>query len=286
MNIFRILFCFIVVASNAFGQTSSPAVGSITVGGKATNLSYVLALQTKDWTLGANRKLVEVNVVKVILSDTPVEDVEDDFELGARGKLGNLNALRLVFGMKGDLMSGNIYHKNFEGGTSPVFMSHVLFDRKTLNDKTIAGKVRLDEPVDFGGPTYDFNITFSAAVQREPKPTVEGNTAAETAPAKAVQEFLSAVMAKDIATLKRILRKEFAEMLGNPEGQESVMALLDASYPADEVKQLKIVRLFDFGNRAWVEGTSKRSKSGGAPITVTYRIRTVRAGTGWKVQPM
>ena len=119
------------------------------------------------------------------------------------------------------------------------------------------------------------------------KPTVEGPAAAETAPAKAVQEFLKAVLAKDEPALKRILRKEFVEMLENPGGKEAVLGMLDQFYPADVINQLMIVRVFDFGDRAWVEGVSKRrSESGGKPIDVTTRIRTIRVDNAWKVQPM
>jgi len=76
-------------------------------------------------------------------------------------------------------------------------------------------------------------------------------------------------------------------MLESPDGKESVMGLLEGSFPPDEVKQLKIIRVFDFGTRAWVEGTSKRPSRGGKASTdVTYRIRAVKAGAEWKVQPM
>ena len=280
--------CMLLVAaaSIAVGQSGS-VMGTLTVNGKAIKLSNALALQTKDWTLGANHKMVEVDVIKLILSDLPVDDVEDDFDLAARAKTGNLNGVRLEFGKKGELMSGNIYHKAFEGGTSSLFTSHIIFEPKGLTDKTIGGKVRMDKPVEMGGPKHDFNVTFSATVQVEPKPTTEGVGAAETAPAKSVLEFLRATLAKDVAALKRVLRKEFVEMLEKPEGQESVMAMLGQFFREEEVKQLKIVRVFDFGNRAWVEGTSKRpSQSGGAPTDVTYRIRAVKEGTEWKVQPM
>jgi len=283
----RIFLTSVFSAAVALGQTSE-GTGTLTVNGKAATLRYANALLTKDWTLGPNRKMVEVDVIKLALSDSPLEDVEDDFDLGARGKMGTLNGLRIVFSNKGELLSGNIYGKDFEHGTSPMFVSHVLFDRKILNDKTIAGKLRLDEPASgFGGPTYDFDITFSAALKREPKPTVEGDAAAETAPAKAVQAFLRAVTTKDVNALKKILRKEFADMLESPDGKESVMGLLEGSFPPDEVKQLKIIRVFDFGTRAWVEGTSKRPSRGGKASTdVTYRIRAVKAGAEWKVQPM
>jgi len=89
-----------------------------------------------------------------------------------------------------------------------------------------------------------------------------------------------------VAKLKKMLRKEFVEMLENPEGKDAVMGLLGNTYPAEEVKQLKIVRVFDFGDRAWVEGVTKRKGEQGKSTEVTYRIRALRVGGEWKVQPM
>ena len=276
-----------VAGTFASAQPSDAATGTLTVNGKATKLSYAQALSTQDWDLGPGGKFVEVTVIKVFLSDAPIEDQEDNFDLGVRGKEGKLHGIQVTFNKKGKPSNGSLYHNAFEGGTSSMFASHILFKPKVLSDKTISGKVQMDKPNDFGGVTYDFNVTFSAPVQSEPKPTVEGSAAAETGPGKAVQEFIRAVQAKDAAALKRVFRKEFAEMMEKPEGEESVMGMVNQSYPPDELKQLKIVRVFDFGNRAWVEGTSKRpSTSGGAPTDVTYRIRTVRVNGEWKVQPM
>ncbi|MBI3006242.1 MAG: nuclear transport factor 2 family protein, partial [Ignavibacteriales bacterium] len=143
-----------------------------------------------------------------------------------------------------------------------MFPSGIHFERKVFNDKVISGKIGPGEPDDFASVKYDFTATFNAPVDHEPKPSIEGAGAAETAPAKAVQEFLQAEMANDVPKLKKLLRKEFVEMLENPEGKDAVMGMLAQSYPVDEVKQLKIVRVFDFGDRAWVEGVTKRPSKG------------------------
>ncbi|MGH9427154.1 MAG: nuclear transport factor 2 family protein [Terriglobia bacterium] len=284
------IFCCLLLATAGTivsAQTSGTATGTLTVNGKASKLTYAQTLETEDWDMGPNHKLVKVTVTLVFLSDVPIGDLEDDFDLGARGKEGTLHGLRLKFNKKGELLSGKLYDKAFEGGTNNLFASRVRFEPKVFNGKLVSGKIGLEEPDDFSSVKYDFSATFSAPVLREPKPTIEGAGAAETAPAKAVQEFLQAKLAKDVPKLKKLLRKEFVEMLENPEGKDAVMGLLDQFYPVDEVKQLKIIRVFDFGNRAWVEGLSKRpSTSGGAPTDVTYRIRTVRVNGEWKVQPM
>ena len=289
MTIFTILCWLLLVVPGiaASAQTSGTATGTLTVNGRATKLSHAQALETQDYTLGADRKLVQVTVIKVFLSDTPIEDQEDHFDLGVRGKEGKLHGLQVTISKEGEPLSGALYHKAFQNGALSMSLGGALFEPNVFNDKTVSGKVRMEKPMEFSGVTFDFDVTFSAPVQQEPKPTVEGPAAADTGPGKAVQEFLRATGAKDVAALKRILRKEFAEMLEKPEGQETVMAMLDQFYAADELKQMKIVRVFDFGNRAWVEGLSKRpSTSGGAPTDVTYRIRAVRVNGEWKVQPM
>jgi hypothetical protein len=281
--------CFILLtlaATDASPQTTGMVKGTLTVNGKVTNLTHVRTLQTEDWDIGPNHKMIKVNVVKVFLSDVPVEDVEDDFDLSARGKEGRLHGLQLKFNKKGEVVSGTLYDKSFEAGKSNLFVSQVMFEPDAFNDKTVGGKVVIKAD-DFSDVKCDFNATFSAPVLQEPKPTIEGEGAASTAPAKAVHEFLRATVAKDLAALKKVLRKEFVEMLENPESKEAVMGLLDQSFPTDEVNQLKIVRVFDFGDRAWVEGITKRPGKGKGVLTeVTYRIRTLRVNGEWKVQPM
>lgn len=289
MSFKKILPFLLIIAavSPLRAQTPTSAAGTLTVNGEPAKLTQARALQTTDWIIGPNHKMVKVSVIKVVLSDVSIDDVEDDFELGVEGKEGKLHGLRIELNKNGEPMGGNIYTNALETGTSSLLMSHVLFEPNLLNDHTISGKVHADEAVEFDGVKYDFSVTFSTPVVSEPKPSVEGGGAAEMAPAKAVREFLRALSANDAAALKQVLRKEFVEMLGKPEAQEAIMATLSATYPADELKQLKIVRVFDFGNRAWVEGTTKRpNETGGAPTDVTYRIRALLVDGKWKVQPL
>lgn len=272
-------------AQAAWGQAS--VTGSFTVNGNVTKIGGATVLQTKDWILGPDKKFVEAVVIKLGLSNSPIEDIEDDFELGVRGKEGTLHGIRIELSKKGNLMSGNVYDAAWEGGTASIFTSHVLFEPKVFTDQSIAGRIRMDGPAELNGVKFDFDITFTAPVLSEPKPTAEGTAAAGTEPAKAVTVFLHALSSKDVPALKSILRKEFVEMLEKPGGEDAVFGMLGWAYPAEAMKQLKIVRVFDFGKRAWVEGMSKRkSEHGGPPTDVTYRIRTVRVGSDWKVQPM
>ena len=288
MRIFTISFGVLLAVAGTYAaaQTSGTATGTLTVSGKATQLSYAQALEAEDWTFGADRKPMRVTVIKVALSDAPIEDQEDNFETFLRGREGKLHALLLTFNAKGEAVEGVIVHQTFTNGAITFSGANVArFERKTFDHKTIAGKVWAGKSGEFQGITYDFSAIFSTPVQREPKPTVEGPAAATTGPGKAVQEFLRAATARDLAALKAIFRPEIAKLLVDPQRKHEVMGLLDYSYPAG--KQFTIVRVFDFGNRAWVEALSKRpSASGGAPVEETYRIRAIRVNGEWKVQPM
>lgn len=282
----RILCCMLLVVAMAVAsaQTSGTASGTLTFNGKATKLSYSQAVKAQDWIFGADHKPVLATVIRVFLSDMPVDDQEDNFELSVRAKEGKLHGLQITFSKDGKLLNGSLYHEAIQSGVESIFLSTVLFERKVFDDKTVAGKVGTKTPIDLSGKTLDISITFSSPFQQEPKPTVEGAAAAETAPGKAVQEFIRAAEAKDVAALKRIVRKEVAEMLEKPEGQEAIMAMLGGWYPAG--KKIKLVRVFDFGDRAWVEGESQRPGDDGKPINETYKIRAIRVNGEWKVSPL
>ena len=275
-----------VVGTFAPAETSGTATGTLTVNGKATELSYAEALETKDWALGPNQKFVEVTVIKVCLSDEPVSDEEDNFDTFLRGSENKLHAVLLTFSAKGEVTDGILIHQAFTNGAITLSGSDVArFERKSLDSKMIAGKVSGIKTEEFKGAAFNFSVSFSAQIQHEPKPTLEGSAAATSGPGIAVQEFIRAAEAKDLAALKSIFRPEIAKLLEDPEHKEEVTGLLENSYPAG--KEFKIVRVFDFGDRAWVEAASKRpSESGGAPVDETYRIRTVRINGVWKVQPM
>ena len=287
MRSIKVALCAIACTTIAPAQSQSTASGTLTVNGTAWKLTYARALRTTDWTLGPNQKYVEVPVIKLMLSDSHVEDVEDDFELGVEGKNGTMHGLRLEFSLKGEPMSGSVYDKTLEGGTSEMFVTRVVFDPKSVADQKIEGTLRLSEPIDVGGAKVNATASFAAPVLRDPKPSVEGRAAAETEPGKAVLEFLRAFSSMDLPALKQVLRKEMAEMLEKPEGQQAFLATLSQAYPADEMKQMTIVRVFDYGDRAWVEGMSKRpSETKGTDTDVTYRIRVIRVAGIWKVQPI
>lgn len=271
----------------SLAQTSSTASGAVTVNGKSVKLGFVQALEVQDWDYDfKTKKYTPVRAVRLFLSDASVEDVEDNFESFLRGREGKLHGVLLTFNAKGEPTEGQLIHQDFPTGAISFSGSGVArFERKSFDWKTIAGKVSTASKQEFQGATYEFNATFSAPIQKEPKPTVEGSATETTEPGKAVREFLKASDAQDIKALKGIFRAEIAAMLDDPAHKDEVMGLLAYSYAKGT--KFTIARVFDFGERAWVELLSKRpSESGGAPTDVTTRVRLVRVNGAWKVQPM
>ncbi|MBI3787268.1 MAG: hypothetical protein HY276_03335 [Ignavibacteriales bacterium] len=282
-----VTFCSLflgLVATAAVAQKQSTTSGSLKLNGKTTNLGYAQAIKAEDWTFGPNNKPVLATVFRVLLSDMQFDDLDDNFELSVMAKEGKLHGILVTFNKNGKLLSGSLYHEASETGVEDVFVSKIMPQSKVLNDKTVSGKIRTEEPISLSAGKLELSATFSASIQEEPKPTVQGNAASETAIGKVVQEFIQAAETKNVAALKKIVRKEVAEMLEKPEGKEAVMGLLGMSYP--DGKQIKIVRVFDFGNRAWVEGDSQRAGDDGKPVKETYRIRAIRVNGEWKVSPL
>lgn len=280
-----IILCFLVLC--LIGTVSAQTSGSLTVNGKAVHLTNAQAMDVQDWEYNfKTKKYAPIRVVRVFLSDAPVDDIQDNFDLFLKGRQDKLHAVLITINKKGVTSDGQVIHQAFTNGAISFSGEGLArFERKVLDAKTVAGTLRTDAPQEFEGRTYEFNVTFNAAIQQEPKPTVEGSSAETSGPGKAVREFLNAAGSKDVPSLKRIFRAEIAAMLDDPNHKEEVMGLLGESYPPG--KKFTIARVFDFGNRAWVEALSKRpSESGGAPIDETTRIRLVRVNGEWKVQPM
>ncbi|MBI4428169.1 MAG: hypothetical protein HY562_03535, partial [Ignavibacteriales bacterium] len=160
MIVSKVFFCLLVGVVAASSQEKSMASGTLTVNGTASTLSFVRTLEAQDWDMGPNHKFVQITVTKLFLSDVPVGDVEDDFDLSARGKEGTLHGLRLKFNKKGEVLSAEVYDKAFKGGINKMFPNGIHFERKVFNDKVISGKIGPGEPDDFASVKYDYTATF------------------------------------------------------------------------------------------------------------------------------
>ncbi|HTP12805.1 MAG TPA: hypothetical protein VMM37_04225, partial [Bacteroidota bacterium] len=139
----------LLVGMQAVGlaQTTVGASGSLTVGGRATNLAFARALKAPQYSFGTDGKPVLDTMILVLVSDAPAEDLEDDFELGIRSKAGKFHGLLLTFNKNGEASSGTIYHDALESGSEGIFVSHVAFESMSVNSVEISGMGRSTEPI-------------------------------------------------------------------------------------------------------------------------------------------
>ena len=243
------------------GQTKQNAQGKLTVNGKTTELHYAYARQRQN--------LYDENVreVRVVLSDVPIADadMEDDFAVHELGVQGKVHAVDIRFSLEGEPQGGSLYDEA-AGDAAVTEQGHDKFERKQFDDKTVAGKVSLDEPVAVGDLTYDFSATFSAAVQHES----EGAAAAATGPGKAVLEYLRAIRAADKPALKKICTEASYQQIESVP-PEQLKAMAAEMIPADT----HIVRVFESGDRARVETDSKSGET---------KLKLLRINGEWKLQ--
>jgi len=295
MKISATFACLLLTGAQvtASAQTTSGTSGSLTVNGKVTQLRNAQAMKAQHYGFGANGTPVLDSVTVVFLSDASADDLDDNFELVVKAKQGKLHALLLTITSAGKLSDGTLYHDALKDGAESIFTSHANLKLTKSNAAAVAGSVktteRLDlvdakEKVDGMGGKLDFSVSFTAPIQHDPKPTVEGPAAAQSAPAKVVEEFIQAAEAKDVTAMKRVVRSEVVAMLDDPQGQQMLVGLLGESYPPG--KKITIVRVFDFGERAWVEGDSQRTEESGKLTNETYKIRAIKENGAWKVSPL
>ena len=278
----------------ATAQTGGTASGSLTVNGKAIKLGSAQAMKAEHYVFGANNEPVLATVIMVFVSDMPADDLEDNFELSERAKAGKLHGLLLTFTKDGKPYEGTIYHEALQTGAESIFLSSVVFDRGVHKDTSaFGGTMQTKEAIDLidmkdkkdeSRGKLDFKVTFNSPYMQEPRPTAEGDAAAGTAPAKAVQEFIRAVEASDLPALKRIVRKEVADILEDQRGQQMLLGMLAESFPPG--KKIRITRVFDFGDRASVEGASQRKEKNGKLTDETYKLRAIKVNGEWKVSPL
>ena len=160
---------FLFSAMVAPPQSSGNASGKFTVGDKSTELRYVRAREGKDPFDSTKQQ------IRVILSDAPISDndMEDPFALSDGAQAGKLHAVEVVLSLDGEPTGGSLYHQAFGPGHVTVSGMHI-FDRKTLDDKTLAGRLYMKEPSDFMDTTFVYDATFTTALEHEPKPAGRG----------------------------------------------------------------------------------------------------------------
>lgn len=112
------------------------------------------------------------------------------------------------------------------GGADP------LFEIESTGPDRFAGRLWLDEMVEFFGDTYQYDLTFSAPFSDINAPIGDPLPAGGGEPGAAYIAWTKAIRSMDIGALKSMVPQEQAEMLDAPEAQEN-LEFMQAMTPAD-----------------------------------------------------
>jgi len=286
--------------NQAASQASGTASGTLTINPKATfdqgddkaetiKLSYVRAQKRIDPMDEATRKIPfakKKREIRIVLSDQPIPDeaMEDAYGVTMLVQTGKLHAIDLSLGEDGKPSGGTMLYKMLSLGLNE---ESYQFERKTLDSKTVAGKVLMDvrEEAAGGGfdaqnrwveargkPRYSLMATFSSPLQPESKPTAQGAAAAGSEPGKVVAEYMRAMHAHDVAALKRICPEGDMQKIEGPDGKAYMQSINDWLKPS-----LQIVRVYEHPTWAKVDMELPNG-------SYTTSTRTIRVNGSWKIE--
>ena len=146
----------------ALPAADGKAEGMLTVNGKTTKVAYAYARAVEGF-FDKNTKDLEV-----ILSDVPLDPKApaDQFVRIELAKAGKLHAFEITLDATGTPISTSWRHDGFKGPIPSGLSSADVFTKKIFDGKTVDGRYKSAKPKEFFGNTYDFDVTFRAAITR------------------------------------------------------------------------------------------------------------------------
>ena len=165
---------FILSAASLLAQADTVS-GGLNVNGRTFPLRHVYASAQPGFF---DRQSEDI---RVLLTDVPLpEDVRGEmFQLARMARQGQLHAVEVVLNAKGDPISGALFLQEFDGMASVSGMHR--FQPEAMARNRVAGRMFAEGSRTFGGVTYHYEATFSAAIPRPP--TTEETAAALASPA-------------------------------------------------------------------------------------------------------
>lgn len=275
------------VQNPAGAQTSGTATGILTINPKATfeqgddeaktiKLSYAHVQERIDPIDEATRTIPfakKKREIWIVLSDQPIpaEAMEDTSGYGVdmlvqTGKLPAIVEFSLTPEWKPS--GGMVRYKMLSLSLNE---QSYKFERKAFDNKTVAGKISMDERDIFSKkPKYSLTATFSAPIQPEPKPTAQGPAAVASGPGKVVAEYMRAMRTHDVAALKQICQDSAMQKIEGPDGKAYVQSINDWLKPG-----LQIVRVYEYPNWAKVDMELPNG-------SYTTSTKVIRINGSWK----
>ena len=241
--------------------------GELSLNGTPATISHVYASAQP----GAFDKKAED--IRILFSDVPLSDDDraDFFALIHLGRDGKARILEVVVDKDGQVISGSIFAKEFDGQVSVTGMHH--FERERFEHAAIAGRMYMQAPDEFMKVTFQYDLHFSAPIPR-PMTAAERAVALASPPARAAAAYIAAVRRGDLAAVQAGMTADAATSFGGPDGAARLTDLRD-DMPAD-VAVVALEPRTDGSILAKVEG----HRDG---IVIGYTFRMIETAAGWKV---
>ncbi len=153
------LAAFLLLAAPDAGENH--AEGTFTVDGKPIQITQVYAFAQRGFFDPKSQDVV------VLLCDAPVSpaSVRDNFERRDLVKAGKLHCVQQTIDKNKQVIQYTIQDSHFGMAVSGGSTEQV-FEAKTFDGKTIAGRARTKSPQkSFDDVPYSYDITFSATIE-------------------------------------------------------------------------------------------------------------------------
>lgn len=154
------LILCLCAATPTFAAPAGTAKGKFTLNDETADIRYVLAV---PWTNKDDGR----QGVKVLLSDLPIAEdglSRDDDGFDPEEGAGKIRAIEFVVYPEEGASNATMYHPAFD--YSMTKGGGFEFTAETTDANTIAGRVYMEEPSDFFGKVYFFDVTFRTPIIR------------------------------------------------------------------------------------------------------------------------
>lgn len=233
------------------------ARGTLVVDGQSVDITQVYAYTQPGFFDKKKQDVV------VLLCDAPVPApaVRDRFALKELADVGKLHCVQQIINAEKQVINYEVWHKRFgmpQGGGS----TYHVFDAKTFDDKTIAGRARTTSPQkSFNDVTYSYDITFSAAF--EPLPSEKAGKKLPAGGGELGKAYLAhnrKILSMDIAEIRKAAPPGELDKTSDDELRK-MLALAVAMTPKD----VKITEGYVRGDRGllYVTGMFDKEKKYG-----------------------
>lgn len=236
LSLFAIVISMGMASQNA---NTSNAEGQLTVAGNKVQIQHAYAMSQPGYFDKTKEDIV------LIVTNIPLSDkaIEDRWERNALVSEGTLKTVEITINSKQQPISVSVKHPAFKASPSG-FSSNYILELKTFNEKNVEGRMYCKTEQEFFDTVYTFDFTFKAEVRRKkelPPPTEAEKAVAAKSPQAAVYlEFVEAVNAGDVKTLKKILAADVAKGLDGPDGEEMLEFMQIGIPPKAEFQRITV----------------------------------------------